>query len=106
MEDVEKPREQETLPTDSPKATSGEDITDNSDLPPRPEDPDPMRVDSVEPNSDQPPRPEDPVPMSVDSVDPAPIPTPSDESWAELDDRTCGDTAPAMGGRGREKRQG
>ena len=42
--------------------------------------------------------------MSADSADPASVPTPSDESWTELYDRTCGDTAPAVGERGREKR--
>ena len=42
--------------------------------------------------------------MSVDSMDPASVPTPSDESRTELYDRTCGDTAPAVGERGREKR--
>ena len=76
----------------------------NSDPPPRLADRDLRRMDSAEPDSDQPPRPEDPVPMSVDSVDPASIPTPSDESWTELYDRTCGDTTPAAGGRGRKKR--
>ena len=82
-EDVGKPLEHETLSTDSPKATTGEDTTDDSD---------------------QPPRPEDSVPMCVDSVDPAFVPTPSDESWTELYERTCGDTVPNEGERGREKR--
>ena len=54
--------------------------------------------------SEQPPRPEDPVPMSADSVDPASVPTPSDESWTELYERTCGDPVPPESERGREKR--
>ena len=54
--------------------------------------------------SEQPPRPEDPVPMSLDSVDPAPDSSPSDESWTELYERTCGDPAPAECERGRGKR--
>ena len=62
LEDAVKPRDHVTLSTDSPKATPVEDTTDDSE---------------------QPPRPGDPVPTGVDSVDPASIPTPSDESWTE-----------------------
>ena len=54
--------------------------------------------------SEQPPRPEAPAPMSMDSVDPALDSSPSDESWTELYERTCGDPAPAECERGREKR--
>ena len=50
------------------------------------------------------PRPEDPVPTSVDSDGPVQESSPSDESWTELYDRTCGDTAPVDRSGGREKR--
>ena len=100
-EDVEKPREQENLSTDSPKASTGENSVGNSDPSPRLGDSDQGGAGSVEHNAAQLPRPEDPVlgrsSMSVDSADPASIPTPSDESWAELYDRTCGDTARVAG---------
>ena len=54
-------------------------------------------MDPGEPVSDISPRPEDPVPMSVGPVDPASITTPSDESWTDLYDRTCGHTSPVAG---------
>ena len=97
LDDVEKPQERETLSTASPKATSEEPPScivdkDSRDLEP------------VDPVSDTPPRPEAPVPLSVDPVDPASIPTPSDESWTDLYDRTRGNTTPAAGAREREKR--
>ena len=50
---VEKPRGQETLSTDSPKVTTGENAVGNSDPSPR--------LGSADHNAAQPPRPEDPV---------------------------------------------
>ena len=38
-------------------------------------------------------RPDDPVPMSLDSEGPVQESSPSDESWTELYDSACGDTA-------------
>ena len=81
---ADKPPDEETVTTDLPKESSREVSLDRGDPQPRPEDP---------------------VPMSVDSVDPVAIPTPdSDESWTELYERTCGDPTPTAGDRGREKR--
>ena len=76
----------------------------NSDPPLRMEDRDLGEVGPAETVSDISPRPKDPAPMSVDSVDPASIPTPSDESWTDLSDRTCGNATPVAGDREREKR--
>ena len=82
--EVEKPPDGETVTTDLPKEPSRE-----------------VSLDEGDPH----PRPEDPVPMSVDSVDPVAIPTPdTDESRAELYEHTCGDPTPTAGDRGREKR--
>ena len=78
-EGAPKPLARETLSTDSTKEAPVEDTTEASERPPRPDDP---------------------VPMSLDSVDP----TPSDESRTELYERTCGDIVPTEGERGREKR--
>ena len=81
---VDAPLGQETVTTDLPR--------------------EPSRVESSDEAGSH-PRPDEPVPMSVDSVDPANIPTPgSDESWTELYERTCGELAPAARDNAREKR--
>ena len=62
-------KERDTQSTASPKLAPAEDSTDVSELIPRPDDP---------------------VPMSLDSDGPVQESSPSDESWTELYDRTCG----------------
>ena len=81
--DTLKNREHETQSTASPKAAPLEDSTEASEPPPRPDDP---------------------VPMSLDSEGPVQDSSPSDESWAELHDCTCGNTAPVARDRSGEKR--
>ena len=79
-----------------PSSLTGRLTTDLPKEPPRE-----ASLDGGEPH----PRPEDPVPMGVDSVDPVAIPTPgSDESWTEIYERTCGGPTPTAGDRGRGKR--
>ena len=59
-------------------------------------------VEATTEASDPPPRPEDPVPMSLDSADPVHDSAPSDASWTELYERTCGDPTAAERDCGRE----
>ena len=54
--------------------------------------------------SDLIPRPDGSVPISLDSDGPEQEFSPSDESWAELNDRTCGNNESGNGGGGRTKR--